>query len=303
MSIRRLLASAVLALVLCPNAGTAAPQHGPTGGKPQQVAEKDDIDSEHLFGFTEGSDIGDKGDREAEVEPVGRFGKRGGTYAATSIPFLLKYTAFDNFRVAPFFSLASHNIANVPGLTDVSRWTLEGVGGEVRYRLLDRQKDPIGLTLSVSGSRNRVDEATGLRAEQYGLQFLALIDRDLIPNRLFAALNLSYEPGWTRLRPTPEWERDATVGMSGALSAQVAPGWFLGLEARYFRRYDGIGLDTFLGEALFVGPTFYVKLPNRWFMSGAWNLQVAGRAVGETGSLDLINFERHEATLKIGTGF
>ena len=42
--------------------------------------------------------------------------------------------------------------------------------------------------------------------------------------------------------------------------AQLRPGFFLGGEARYLRRYEGIGLEEFAGQALFVGPTAYFQL-------------------------------------------
>jgi hypothetical protein len=44
-------------------------------------ARASDVDSEHLFGFTEGADIGEAGEREAETETIGRFGRAEGTYA------------------------------------------------------------------------------------------------------------------------------------------------------------------------------------------------------------------------------
>ncbi len=305
MSTRTLLAGAALALLLWPATLAATPERGSAlAGRTQSANDKEEIDSEHIFGITEGSDVGNKGETEAEVEPFGRFGKRGGSYAATSTQVTYKYLPFDNLRIAPVLSFASHNISNVPGLPDVShQWQLEGFGTEIRYRLLDRERAPFGLTLSALPGRSRVDETTGLPVEQYGIEFLALLDRDLIPDRLFAALNLIYEPSWTRLRPTREWERDATVGIAAALSAQIMSGVFVAMEARYFRKYQGIGLNTSLGEALFVGPSLYVKFPNHWFASAAWNLQVAGHAVGEAGSLDLTNFERHEVRLRFGTGF
>jgi hypothetical protein len=300
---RILLAGA--ALLLWPVVPAAARDDGiPAAGNAQAGNGRDDIDSEHIFGITEGSDVGDKGEKEVEVEPFGRFGKRGGTYAATSTDLSYKYTPCDNFRIAPVVSFASHNISDVPGLADVShQWQLEAFGAEIRYRLLDRERDPFGLTLSALPARSRVDETTGQPVEQYGVDFIALLDRVLIPNRLFAALNLIYEPSWTRLRPAREWERDSTLGVGAALSGQIMAGVFVGMEARYFRKYEGIGLNTFMGEALFAGPSLYVKLPNHWFASAAWNLQVAGRAVGEPGSLDLTNFERHEVRLRVGTGF
>jgi hypothetical protein len=35
------------------------------------------VDSEHIFGFTEGADIGDEGERELESLTIGRLGKQG----------------------------------------------------------------------------------------------------------------------------------------------------------------------------------------------------------------------------------
>ena len=35
------------------------------------------VDTEHIFGFTEGADIGDKGESELESITIGRLGKQG----------------------------------------------------------------------------------------------------------------------------------------------------------------------------------------------------------------------------------
>src|SRR5262245_5812012 len=291
-----------IALLVCLAWPASVFAHERPGATRSDDAKHAEIDTEHIFGIVEGSDIGDAGESEAEVEPFGRFGKRGGSYAATSTLVTYKYVPIENFRIAPLLTFASHNISNVPGLDNIDRFTLEGAGAEVRWRLLDRTKAPIGLTLSAAPQRNRIDETAGQLVEQYAVELAALIDKELVPDRLFAALNLLYEPAWTRQRATGEWERDATVGFGVALSAQVAAGVFVATEARYLRRYDGITLNTFLGEGLFVGPSIYVKV-NQWFASVAWNVQVAGHAVGEPFRLDLTNFERHEVRLRFGVGF
>jgi hypothetical protein len=49
-----------------------------------------EIDTEHIFGFVEGGDIGGRGDLELEKESAARFGKRVGSYAAVSTLFDLK---------------------------------------------------------------------------------------------------------------------------------------------------------------------------------------------------------------------
>lgn len=299
------LAAAVLLLCFFPPYGTAwARDPSTVAAKPESGDEKRaEIDSEHLFGLLEGSDIGDPGEKEVELDSLGRFAKRGGSYAATSNALFFKYTAVENFRFAPMISFSSHDISNVPGLENRDQFRLEGAGMEFRYRLLDREKAPFGLTLSALPVRTRIDETSGLPVEQYAVEFAALMDKELVPDRLFGAVNLLYEPTWTRPWRTHEWQREATIGAGAALSFRVAPGFFLGTGAIYQWRYEGISLDTLLGEALFVGPSFYLRLPNQWFASGGWTVQVTGRAVGEPFSLDLTNFERHLARLQVGFGF
>jgi hypothetical protein len=99
------------------------------------------------------------------------------------------------------------------------------------------------------------------------------------------------------------WQRQATLGVSAALTMQVNKGIFFGAEARYLRSYDGIGFDPFAGQALFVGPTMYASLSKTMAISAAWGVQVAGHAVDIPGSLDLKNFERHRAQLRLMYNF
>ena len=129
----------------------------------QKVQAKADseVDTEHIFGFTEGSDLGKAGDKEAELEPLLRIGKRSGSYFATSTTLFYKYSVTNNFRVAPAISFASHHIANVPGLADRDQLELEGAGAEIRYRLLNRERAPFGFTLSLEPHWNRVDPTGG----------------------------------------------------------------------------------------------------------------------------------------------
>ena len=68
------------------------------------------------------------------------------------------------------------------------------------------------------------------------------------------------------------------------------------------RAYGSLGLDGFFGQALFAGPTLYLKLSQRMALSAAWNAQLTGR--GATGSsLDLTHFERQQAKLRINFNF
>src|SRR5262249_35401894 len=112
-----------------------------------------------------------------------------------------------------------------------------------------------GLTVSVEPRRGFTDEMSGAPGDQYGADFPVLADRELIPGRLFAALNVRYEPEQTRLRGSGETLRESTLGIGAALAMQVMPNVFVGAEARSLRHYEGLGLNDFAGQALYIGPT------------------------------------------------
>jgi hypothetical protein len=69
------------------------------------------------------------------------------------------------------------------------------------------------------------------------------------------------------------------------------------------RAYDGLGLNAFAGYAVFLGPSVFAKLPGSWWMAAGWSAQVAGRAAGDSASLDLTNFERYQVTFKFGFSY
>src|SRR5262249_17490937 len=72
-SIARPLLWAVLILL----AGLGAASSAPADTRKHGDGE---IDTEHMFGFTEGSDTGEAGEKELETDSTGRFGKPDGAY-------------------------------------------------------------------------------------------------------------------------------------------------------------------------------------------------------------------------------
>ena len=131
-------------------------------------------------------------------------------------------------------------------------------------------------------------------------------DLELIKNRLYLGANLLYEPEATR---DPDgvgagWEKESTGGISGALSYRILPSVFIGAELWYLRHYDGSWFNTFTGDAVYVGPTLYVQLSRKVFMTAAWNTQVRGRDVDVPGStLNLEEFSRQRGKLKLAVEF
>lgn len=266
-------------------------------------AAQDKIDTEHLFGFLTGTDTGEVGERELESTTVGRFGKRTGSYQAGSQTLALEYTPAENLRLELGATGAYHRISGVTGLDDLRRASFQGLSLEVRYRLLARAVSGIGVAILVEPRWARIDDVSGRPVGQYGADLAILIDKELIPDRIVAAFNVFYAPEVTQSRLTGAWERDATLGVGTAIMAKIAPGVFMGGEARYLRSYESLGFGGYSGHAVFAGPNLFFKPAEGWRVTVSWAVQVAGRAVDEPGPFDLANFERHQLRLRIGREF
>ena len=261
------------------------------------------IDTEHLFGFMIGSDVGNVGEREFQSQTTGRFSKNGGSYRAVGQELELEFVPARNFRIEMGSTFSAHQISGVPDLDDRRQLAWQGVSVDFRYRFLERDIAPLGLTFAVETHANRIDEATAAVVRNYGTEFTLAFDRELVPNMAVAALNLVYQPEWTRLVSSGAAEQESTIGAAIGVMAQIRPGVFFGGEARYLRRYEGIGLEEFAGQALFVGPTAYFQLSARSRLTASWSVQAWGRPAGSTAALDLVNFERHQGRLVFGVNF
>jgi hypothetical protein len=189
------------------------------------AAREAEVDTQFIFGLTMGADVGELGEREIESQTVGRFGKSGGSYAAIETQLRAEITPTENIRIEMGFPIAYHGITGVTGLDDCQQGAFEGVSFEARYRLLDRDHAPFGLTIGA-------------------------------------------EPHWTRVDRLP------TTAVNSRSRLPV-----------------------------FVGPTMYATLSKTMAISATWSVQVAGHAVDVPGSLDLKNFERHRAQLRLMYNF
>lgn len=261
------------------------------------------IDTEHIYGFMIGSDVGSPGEREFQATTTGGFSKQAGTYQAFGQQLELEFVPVKNFRIEIGTTLSAYDIASVPGLSDRSQAGWQGAGLDLRYRFLDRETALFGLTLALESHGNRIDDTTAARAKNYGTELTLALERDLVPGLAVATLNLGYQPEWTHFAGVPTAQQDSTLAVAFGIMAQVRPDFLLGGEARYFRRYDGIGLEELGGEALFIGPTAYFQLSERARLTATWSIQAWGRSTGASATLDLVNFERQQARVLFGLNF
>lgn len=270
---------------------------------PALVHAEEGFDTEHIFGFMIGTDVGNPGEREFQSETTGRFGKGGGTYRALQKELEIEVVPLPNFRIEVGGTATLHDITGVPDIDDRRQFNFQGASLDLRYRLLDREHAPFGLTIAAELHGDRIDETSGAKGRMYGTDFTLAIDRELVPNFAIAALNLIYQPEWARFEVAGLSERSSTIGAAFAGLVRVGPDVLLGGEMRYFRHYEGIGLGEFSGQALFVGPTAYFQLSERSRLTLSWSMQAWGRPAGSGGNLDLVNFERHQARMVFGINF
>jgi hypothetical protein len=261
------------------------------------------IDTEHIYGFMIGADVGSFGEREFQTDATGRFSKQSGTYQALGQKFEVEFVPIRNFRIEIGTTFSAFEIQSVPGLIDRNQADWQGASFDLRYRFFDRETALFGLTLALESHGNRFEETTAARVQNYGTELTLALERDLIPGLAVATLNLGYQPDWTRFGGALAAERDSTLSAAFGVMAQLRPGFLLGGEARYFRKYAGIGLDGLAGQAFFIGPTAYFQLSQRARLTATWSFQAWGRPAGTSATFDLVNFERQQARLVLGFNF
>ena len=164
------------------------------------------FDTEHIFGFAEGSDIGDKGEREIESITIGSFGAPVGGYADADNETSFRYNVTDDLRLSIGTLTDYFNIHDVPGLNDRSALDFSGIITEARWHILDWRTSPFGMTISVNPLWRRTDPTSGQSQENYAVPVTLLVDKELIPSKFFTVFNLIYGPSFQRLNP--HWEHD-----------------------------------------------------------------------------------------------
>jgi hypothetical protein len=256
-----------------------------------------EIETKYIFGnFTVGSSTGVEGEKAFEPETQANFGKRAGRYATGETAFELEFTPTQYMQVIFGPSVSYYNIHNVPGLNDRSMGAVNGFEAQLRSVLVDRNPSPFAVTLSLEPEFHSRDQTGGDKVVNYGLEAKLEADAELIKNRLFLGLNLLYEPETTRA-DLGIWTKESTFGVSSALAYQIIPNVVIGADLWYLRHYDGTFFNSFTGDAVYLGPTFYWKIAPKVLMSAAWETQIAGREVGVGSNLDLTDFFRSRARL------
>jgi hypothetical protein len=249
------------------------------------------------FGFTTGSDVADQGSFGPSLTYGGGYGARAGRLNGHGLTLQGSYGLLPCLEIGPYL-LGGYTDASSGGVSADARSV--GAGAEIKYRLLGRDLHGVGLTLVLDPSVNRTDPDGAGRFTTYNTGIRIFADRTLIPGKLYGAVNLSHDLTWTG--PSP-YGRSSTLTLGASLAYQALEGVYLSGEVRHQRRYDDLGFGNEAGHATFAGPGVYWQASKQLALSAAYNIQIAGKAKGEPGNLDLTNFSQHLVKLKAAYSF
>lgn len=263
---------------------------------------------EQYFGYTYSSEVLPKGRTEAELWVTDRRGKDEGHFDAQDYRLELEHGFTDRLTVAGYANFAGHHIRGLDDENIDRDFAFRGLSGEFKYNLLSPYKDGFGLTLYAEPGWSRI-HGGGERGTEYELEFKAIVQKNFLDDRLIWAANLTFEPEWEREvemedsgEREVEWEKELKLELSSGLSYQVAPGWFLGGEARYASVYpdwtNGLHRETY---AVFAGPAVHYG-GKQWWATLSYQPQLFG-GPSPNGSRALDEFEKRELRLKIGYNF
>ena len=255
----------------------------------------DAVDTEHIFGFAEGADIGVQGDRELEITATGLAGKTG-QYAGVQNETAFRYGVTNDFRASIGLLTDYHAISGVPGLADLHSLNVtSGVSSEFRWQFLDRFNSPLDLTLSFEPQWLHIDDISGQNQQSYVLPVRILADMALIPEKTFVAFNLSYLPTFAHIGGT--WQQQNPFEIALDASTAIPGNGFLGVEIRQSTLNQH---GFFSGRALFVGPSLFFRLSKAIVVKVAWEAQIPAETGGRA---DLVNYERQEFRVQFAWDF
>jgi hypothetical protein len=267
-----------------------SPQGGPAGN-PFYV-----LDTKNLFGFLEGADVGEKGDRSLEFETTGSFGREQGVYNSIEQEIIFEPTLTDSLGLEFGAHLLGQDIHGVPGLPDFAGVNFMGGSVEFRYVVMHRTADlPIQLTLTVEPEYDVIGDA-GRQANDFNMSFRGIVDAISRDRRLYGAVNLAYEPDASRF-PGQPLQDTAILSASAALSYRLTPPLMFGAEADYDRAYGGLVPHGFDGQAVYFGPTFHYQINEKIDLSAAFLAQTP------IGRVDFDEFPRQLAKLRLEVDF
>ena len=208
------------------------------------------------------TDIDSQGEREVEQWLGWKNGKTGASYNDFQSRTEFEYGITDNLQGSVYLNYERNSTRfGMPQSFDIENSA--GVSGELIWRLLDSDFDPVGFALYVEPSWN---------TDEREIESRILLQKNFLDDALRCAVNIAVEDDWDR--EEDGWERDSTIGLDAGATYAVAPELSAGVEFGNERDFEGVlmgGAAREQASAFFLGPTIeYEPLP--------WKITVGAQA-------------------------
>lgn len=200
------------------------------------------------------TDIDSQSEREFEQWLGRRVGATHASYDAVLSRSEIEYGITDNFQGSLYLNYEWSRLNPHSPTYSVDTQSFAGVSGELIYRLLNADFDPLGFALYVEPSWS--DEEREVEAK-------LLLQKNFLNDALRAAVNINFEDDWGR--EAGGWQQASAIEFDTGLAYSITPEWSAGLEFDNERAFDGLILGAASSErasAWYLGPTIdYTGIP------------------------------------------
>jgi hypothetical protein len=238
------------------------------------------------------TDIESRGGREVEQW----LGWKTGETAASFNDFVsrteLEYGITDDLQGALYLNYEWQRVrSHLPPFSSDTE-SFAGVSGELIYRVLHVDFDPLGFALYV--------EPTWSNAERE-IEAKILLQKNFLNDTLRCALNLNFEDDWERQDSV--WVRQSALEFNLGAAYAIKPGLSAGLEFDNERAFEGLVVGAASREqasAFFLGPTIdYEPAPWKITLGAQAQLPWASSPAGVPGAV-IDGFETHAERFRLG---
>jgi hypothetical protein len=264
------------------------------------------------FGYVYTAGTEEAGETELSLWATDRSGKGQGHYDAQDYRLEVERGITDRFEISAYVNLASHHIRDVGGEFErVDRdFAFRGLAAEFKYKVLDPEKNSVGLTFYAEPAWSRISKVKGERAGEFEVELKTIIQKNFLADRLVWATNLTLEPEWEREHEQTapgvvehSTEKELALEVSTGLAYRIAPKWWLGVEGRYHSVYPdwthGLHRENY---AVYAGPTVHYD-GGKLGITATFLPQLFGAPNEGGSSFELDDHEKRELRLKLSYEF
>lgn len=209
------------------------------------------------------TDIDSQGERELEQFLGWKTGETGGAYTDFLSRTEFEYGITDNLQGSLYLNYEWDRQPSLAPPFSSNTENSVGVSGEVIWRLLNSDFDPIGFALYVEPSWN---------TDEREVESKVLLQKNFLNDALRCAINVNLEDDWDRLNGG--WVRNSALEFDTGIAYAILPELSTGVEFDNERTLEGLimgGAAREQASAFFLGPTIdYEPLP--------WKVTVGAQA-------------------------